>query len=729
MMTPMVHVRQGSRISIKPILIALALVGLALVIAGEAQIGESPRAEMHGLAIAIWGLVVAAWLLDSRHIGVGAWVVSFGLLILILVSHLLLHAEGLLALVVIPMTVLVAATGLTAALALSGVATLAYALLAWQASDPRVFGAVAVASVALWGTFLALAALHTQVMQLDRWLTGHLQQVTSLVEESRDRRAELAQALDDLTHLNRQMALMTHRQVALRQAAEQAERAKAAFVAQVSHEFRTPLNIIIGMIDLMVGGDGLGPDGIPDVTMGHLRVVHRNCRHLASMVDDVLDLSRVEADRMALHRTWVDMQELVSTAARVVEPLMVQKGLEWRLDCPGGLPLVYCDRIRMRQVVLNLLSNAARATSSGGIVLRLELRGEAMRLSVTDTGPGIPAELAEAIFEPFVQGSQATDQRDRGGSGLGLSVSKQFVEMHGGRMWVDSEVGKGTTFYVDLPLHPQEDHQARPGYQIREEWIWFERSSRPQLQAAQFRPRVLLCDATGGLGPALSQLTDEIEFLTVPDLASAIDEAHRFPVSALIVNEILPEKLLAAIEGATEAAPDTLVIGWSCPPRLERAKELGALGYLVKPVQRSDLARVLGTLPSPVERVLVIEDDPDTQELMQMMLHAIDDGIQVTMAGSSREALAQMRSQAPDLAFVDIVLPDMDGWQLLSQMRGDDTLRHIPTLVVSGQDPPEEAVGSRWICAAVHTPVGLHRLFTCSLRLMETLALSAAEPE
>ena len=224
-------------------------------------------------------------------------------------------------------------------------------------------------------------------------------------EEVRSRRAEVEQALADLEHANRQLALANERMAVLRAIAEEAQKSKTEFVARVSHEFRTPLNMIIGLVDLLVETPEVYGEALPTAFFEDLKIVHRNCEHLSSMVSDVLDLSQVEAGRVALHQERVNLAELIDGAVAVVASLLERKGLALAVEVPPDLPVIYCDPTRIRQVVLNLVSNAVRFTERGGITIRAAQEGDAVQVSVADTGPGITPEDALRIFEPFCQGN------------------------------------------------------------------------------------------------------------------------------------------------------------------------------------------------------------------------------------------------------------------------------------------------------------------------------------
>ncbi|MBC7239835.1 MAG: HAMP domain-containing histidine kinase, partial [Chloroflexi bacterium] len=193
-----------------------------------------------------------------------------------------------------------------------------------------------------------------------------------------------------------------------------------------------------------------GPS-LPPALLADIAVIQRNSQHLASLVDDILDLSRAEAGRIALMKERVTVQELVDAAVVAVKPLFDSKGLYLRAEIAPEVPPIYCDRTRVRQVILNLLSNAGRFTAKGGVELRVTYYEGDVLFSVADTGPGIAPEDQQRVFEPFEQANTSLT-RSAGSTGLGLSISKHFVEMHNGRMWLESELGKGTTVYFRLPV-------------------------------------------------------------------------------------------------------------------------------------------------------------------------------------------------------------------------------------------------------------------------------------
>ncbi|MBI2940978.1 MAG: response regulator [Chloroflexi bacterium] len=344
-------------------------------------------------------------------------------------------------------------------------------------ADAVVFGAWAGAGL----SWLASRPVYTAL----GWAWNSYAELRGKTEELRDRQGELNQALKGLDEACCRLERANEELARAREAAEEARRAKVEFASTISHELRTPLNLIIGFSEMMV----LTPrnaygEALPESYRGDVEAIYRNACHISNLIEDVLDLSQIEAHRMALDRRRTALAGIVEAAAATVESLFKDKGLSLALDLPADLPLVYVDPTRVRQILINLLNNAARFTNRGGVTIRArssltprapsplaergtdltprapspltdpaqERRpGDEVHVSVADTGVGIPAADLPTVFQQFSRSSDPLRRR-YGGSGLGLAVSKRFAEMHGGSMWVESQEGAGSTFHFTLPL-------------------------------------------------------------------------------------------------------------------------------------------------------------------------------------------------------------------------------------------------------------------------------------
>ncbi|MDI7277893.1 MAG: response regulator, partial [Anaerolineae bacterium] len=352
-------------------------------------------------------------------------------------------------------------------------------------------------------------------------------------------------------------------------------------------------------------------------------------------------------------------------------------------------------------------------------------------IDVADTGPGIEPEDAERIFEPFWQ-SRNQPWRDRDGSGLGLSISKQLVELHGGRIWVESRVGVGTVFHVELPVAEQPEHVRRPGLWIREDWPWKEaafRGARAASTEELTRPRVVVWDRTASLSPEWARYADVAEFVEAADLAGALRLLVECPAHAVLLNATSVDELARTADALRRESPTTPIVGGALVPPVARAQEAGALGHLVKPVTHSDIARAVQGAGRPVRRVLVVDDDPEVCRLLTRMLHACDQALEVQAVGSGAEALAQMRLAPPDLVLLDIVLPDVTGWEVLEQVHHDEGLAQVPVYMVSAQDPVEQPPVSSYLLAALGGGLTVRRWLNCALGLSALLLAPDGGPD
>ncbi len=711
---------------VSPQVVIAALAALSWVLALLSQSLYEP-VKMEGLAVLLAVSSIVAWVLERRNPYLGRWLIVVMLIIVILVVHGWLRLPGDLALLAVPAALAAALLSLPAALgtALGEVALLLLlALLGHRlgvvAADWETVGVAIAAVLAMLGVMLAV---YHPVYQTLGYSEAYFERAQRLLEEARGRKAELEQALADLANANRQLALAGERMAMLRTIAEEAQKAKTMFVAKVSHEFRTPLNMIIGLVGLMVETPEMYDVVLPPEMSSDLEVVHRNCVHLASMVNDVLSLTQMEAGRLVLHKERVDLCQLVDNAVTAVRPLVEKKRLSLRVEIPDGLPQVYCDATRIQQVILNLLSNAARFTVEGGITVRVEHKDRHVVVSVTDTGPGIPPEDAELIFEPFCQGS-GDIWRDKGGTGLGLSISKQFVQLHGGRMWLESKVGVGSSFLFELPIPPLVGHTAGPGHQIKEDWVWREsafRTDRAGVADLLAKPCLVVCDKTGTLYPQLLGYTDRVEFIQSGDLDEAVEALHQCPAHALVLNAPAPAMLWSQIEYLRTQIPDTPIVGCSVPRSVTHAVEAGAVGYLTKPVTPAQLREAIRNLGKPVRRVLVVDDDPDVLRLFTRMLHVCDDSLTVATASGGEQALEMVRRDPPDLVLLDVVMRGLDGWQVLERLRGEDGTVGVPVLFVSAQDLVERPPESPLLVTALGEGLSISRLLRCAVALPQIL--------
>ncbi len=419
-------------ISPAPIGAGLAAAGFLCWLLGDSLAGSD---RLINLALVLYLLAAIAWLFNAWRPRLARWFLVVAVVAVTILAGNWFELPG-------GPFLLLFSTALAATLISLSAATVTAVgesvLLVFLPRDvfPNADPATTVgALMGIWAMLGLMVATYDRIYWLGNWSWEQYQRARFSEEEAHRHQLELKQSLEDLAHANRQLTLLNDRLAAMRLIAEEAQRTKAAFVAKVSHEFRTPLNMIIGLTDLLVEKPKVYGERLPSALLDDLDIVRRNCEHLSEMINDVLDLSRAEVGHLALHRERANLADLVAESFAVVRPLLVKKGLEFWTHIPADLPEVYCDRTRIRQVILNLVSNAARFTEKGGITVSLCRQGDYVSVSVKDTGPGISPEDARKVFEPFYQGTRKT-ARDGGGSGFRCKRGLACLSYHDIVFWI-----------------------------------------------------------------------------------------------------------------------------------------------------------------------------------------------------------------------------------------------------------------------------------------------------
>jgi signal transduction histidine kinase/DNA-binding response OmpR family regulator len=645
------------------------------------------------LAIAVVG--ACAWFLLPRRLNLASicWVVGFSASATLAV-RLFGRTEAALFLALIPLMAAIAMGGLAGLLAEGLLALvllelpgplLGFVLQRSQAWPILACGAVA--GVLGWsGMRSALNIAH--------WALSGYDRAQEVAAEAARQRAELKQVHEDLIQANRELARLSGRLKAMHRIAEEARRAKEEFVANVSHELRTPLNMIIGFSEVILRAPQTYGGRIPKALLADLAVIYRNAEHLSELVDDVLDLSRLEADQMAITREYVDFREIVETATTAVRPLLDSKGLSLRVDVPEDLPPVFCDRTRVREVLLNLLSNAGRFTDHGGVEVRVRQDAGDLLVSIADTGRGIAPEDIGRLFQPFQQ-LDSSIRRRYGGTGLGLSISKRFIELHEGRIWVESQEGVGTTFHFRLPVCAPAA-AAGPGYArgLIAGWEFLGRLHPSKAPAPAAVPRLVVVEQGDALQRLVARYLGNVEVVTAPDLASALDTLRQTPPQALLVNTASVSQVLEDPHWRAALPEETPLIVCSIPGLHEASVALGVSDYLLKPVSREALLNALNRLGLREGTVLIVDDEPDALHLFGRILASTGTNYRVLQARDGQEALEILRERHPDVMLLDLVMPSLDGFRLLELRERDAMLRDIPVIVISARDPAGQHIAS-----------------------------------
>ena len=503
-------------------------------------------------------------------------------------------------------------------------------------------------------------------------------------EQLRDRQGELNRTLRALDEASYRLRRMNYELARAREAADEARRLKQQFVNNISHELRTPLNLIVGFSEMMYLSPGsYGGVPLPQEYRGDVREMYRSSQHLLSLIDDILDMAQIEAGRMGVSPELTDLAQVILEAVDTIRPLIEGKGLELRVEMEQELPTLYIDPTRIRQVLLNLLNNARRFTDRGSIILHAVLQGEEVRVSVADTGIGIAPEDRGKIFEEFRQLDGSTT-RQHDGVGLGLAISRQFVELHGGRIWAESKGrGKGSTFHFTLPVAGEEAQVPALGPSSA-------RGLSPLLPSGPAKA-LLVVDPDPRMEHLIQRRLEGYQVVRVGDASRVTSMAEELRPRAVVVS--------ASDGGGWEllARLGVQLDGWDlpliqCPLVSDRqiGHSLGVADYLVKPVSHQTLLEVLDRFGEGVRRILILDDDPRVVRLLSRMIRSSSQAYQIVRAYSGEDGLIKMRRQPPDLVLLDLMMPEVDRYTVLERMREDELLRDIPVVVVTAKGSSPE---------------------------------------
>jgi len=560
----------------------------------------------------------------------------------------------------------------------------------------------------LW---LALKNYHDML----HWSWQNYRQGQDELRQAREQRGQLNQAVRDLAEANTQMARLNQLLNAARYQAEEAERAKAEFVANVSHELRTPLNMVLGYCELIMDFPAVYGAKLPARLLADIAAIQRNSQHLTSLISDVLNISQFEAQRMSLRKEWVALQDVVNEAVIAVGPLIESRSLYLNIELPENLPALYCDQTRIRQVLLNLVSNAARVTETGGITIQVELTDGQVRVNIVDTGPGIAAEDIPKLFQPFRQ-LDGSLNRKHGGSGLGLNISRNFVELHGGKIGVESQPGAGSNFWFTLPVRNRIDHE--PGF---ERWLnadYDQRIHPTYANTQRILPRAVVLEPSGFLyDQALRSMSGiELERAETPEEALVI--LNKFPCQVVIVrgeNETQTNEWAAKVSDSRFLTP----VAACCLPKENTEQELAVERYLVKPVDHRQLFTTIRSIERPVRSILLVDDDLETLQLFTRILSTSTEKYRVLQATTGEEALKLLHSRKVDMIILDLHMPGMNGFAFLDEKNRQPAWNKIPVVILSAEDPAGHPMAvSRLVITHQHG-LSVPQIFQYALRFSE----------
>ncbi|MCB9098797.1 MAG: GAF domain-containing protein [Anaerolineales bacterium] len=461
------------------------------------------------------------------------------------------------------------------------------------------------------------------------------------------------------------------------------DKLKTQFLANMSHELRTPLNSIIGFSRVILKGID-GP--LTELQKTDLTSIHNSGQHLLGLINNILDLSKIEAGKMELNFEQTEIEPIIKTVMSTALALIKDKPVTLRQEVPENLPLIWADPTRIRQVVLNLVSNACKFTEEGTVITRVTIEDDRVIFSVTDTGIGIPPAKLSTIFEEFTQ-VDASTTRKAGGTGLGLPISRHFVEMHKGKIWVNSIPGKGSTFSFYIPIKPIKAELPAPD----------NIASLTREDEQPTEKLVAVIDDDPGVIALYKRFLEKQHYhvLGLDHNRNVVTQIVELSPFAVLLDVILPDKdgwnvLKELKENAT--TKDIPILVCSIASDKNRGFSLGATNYLIKPIVEDELIEALSYIDQKQSgeiNVLIVDDKADDILLTRRMLEA-QGNYSISEAYNGKEGLELIKRKKPDLIILDLNMPEMDGFTMIEELKANENTRSIPIIIVSGEQVTPE---------------------------------------
>ncbi|HEV8267410.1 MAG TPA: response regulator [Thermoanaerobaculia bacterium] len=573
-------------------------------------------------------------------------------------------------------------------------------------AEGRLKGSLLILGLVVLGSALVSLPLSLRLQRLIsdplRELVGIERQVSASEDYSlraeRQSEDEIGELIDGFNEMLTQIEARDVKLTVAKERAEEANKAKSAFLANMSHELRTPLNAIIGYSEMLQ--DDAVENGVPSL-VPDLRKIYSSGRHLLTLINDILDLSKIEAGRMELSLEVFDIGTLVARLRSTVDPMLKKNGNVLEVKGDSGAGTMRSDETKIFQVLVNLLSNAAKFSERSVVLLEVGRENadgkETVIFRVKDSGIGMSEDQISRLFQPFTQGDSSTTRR-YGGTGLGLTISHRFCQMLGGEILVESAPGAGATFTVRLPAQVQRAKKSSSAVPRRLSAVIDARESEIRRGRSSGETRLVLVvdddPVTRDLTAGIIQ-REGFRVVTADSGREGLELAKRLAPDVIALDVMMPEMDGWTVLAMLKADPDLSAIPVIMVTIVDDKKlgfALGAADFVTKPIGRERLAAVLKkySRADRAGRALIVDDDEAVRSMLRHMLDR--EGWEVVEAENGRLAISRIRESVPDVVLLDLMMPEMDGFEVVEVLQKEKKWREIPIVVLTAMSlSPEDA--------------------------------------
>ena len=506
--------------------------------------------------------------------------------------------------------------------------------------------------------------------KINQQLEAQSEELQDQAEELQDQAAELQYTSDELQEQNIELE-------AQRKQVEAANKLKSEFLSNMSHELRTPLNSIMALsrVLIMQASNKLNAD-----EKNYLEIVERNGKRLLALINDILDLSKIEAGKMEILPKSFSIPLFLQTLKENIQGLSEEKGLSLTLNLSDKLPLLESDESRLHQVLTNIMGNAVKFTEKGGVTVSAESNNEKVFITVQDTGIGISEENLPTIFDEFVQ-VDGTSSRQYEGTGLGLAIAKKMMNILGGNIEVESELGKGAAFTVTIPIKWHEELLLRDSFNSEDS------------SSSSLANTILVVDDDKKTVKRISEYLNEAGYKTITATTGkeALKLADRYQPFAITLDIIMEDmdgwEVMQKLKNNIKTR-DIPVIIVSVSNDKETGFALGAVGFVNKPVNKQVLISQIRDINKTPKSVMIVDDNIFELEQMSKIIEA--EKIKTYKATGGKECIKLLDDKKPDVLILDLIMPDMDGFMVLDEIRKKKETQNLPVIIVTAKDLSKE---------------------------------------